>query len=76
MLIDSSCFPFCTLQPYPQTWNVYEDQSSRGNASDEKSVCRSMSLVYVKFLLYLVVVINSFLLFVLVIFSEQVVYSI
>ncbi|XP_024013505.1 DExH-box ATP-dependent RNA helicase DExH11 isoform X2 [Eutrema salsugineum] len=25
------------LMPYPQTWNVYEDQSSHGNASDEKS---------------------------------------
>ncbi|EOA26057.1 hypothetical protein CARUB_v10019475mg [Capsella rubella] len=25
------------LMPYPQTWNVYEDQSSHGNASDVKS---------------------------------------
>ncbi|KAJ0248349.1 DExH-box ATP-dependent RNA helicase DExH11 [Hirschfeldia incana] len=25
------------LMPYPQAWEVYEDQSSHGNASDEKS---------------------------------------
>ncbi|KAG7564740.1 ATP-dependent RNA helicase Ski2 C-terminal [Arabidopsis suecica] len=25
------------LMPYPQTWSVYEDQSSHGNASDENS---------------------------------------
>lgn len=51
--IDSSCFP---LKPYPQTWKVYEDQSSHGNASDDKSVCGLISLVYVNFL----VIFNKF----------------
>jgi antiviral helicase SKI2 len=37
------------LMPYPQTWSVYEDHSSHGNASDENSVCRSMSLVYINY---------------------------
>ena len=72
--IDSSCFP---LKPYPQTWKVYEDQSSHGNASDDKPVCGSISLVYVNFL-FTFGCSDKFVFtkFVLVIFSEQVVYTI